>query len=137
MELTLNEQPGPLHVLAALDIVVLVMVLGFVMGGMAHRAGVPVRMAGSSFRVAAETEAAVLTVKGTTDPVFYLDGSRVGEGSLPGLLRHRRDTGGLRMVLLRADVSLPATVQRRLSELVLAENLECVWLAEPEAEWEK
>ncbi|MEM9081510.1 MAG: biopolymer transporter ExbD [Verrucomicrobiota bacterium] len=132
VELTLDEKPGPLHVMAAVDIIVLVMVLGFVVTGLAHRAGIEVNLASSAFRVAADTESVVLTVKGATEPVFYVDALRVEEEGLVEVLRRKRDEEGASQVLLQADVRLPAAFQRRLSELILAEGLDCVWVAEPE-----
>lgn len=131
VELTLDEKPGPLHLLAGVDIIVLIMLLGFVVTGMGHRAGVPVRLAESAFRVAADVEAAVLTVKGGLEPVLYVDGKRVEEEELAEVLGELRDRDGKRMILVRADARIPAALQIGLGELILGEGLECVWLGEP------
>lgn len=129
--LSIDEKPGALHVFAALDIIVLVMLLGFVATTLVHRAGVTVAMPNSEVRFRASDDAVVLTIKGAVDPVFYLGPKRVAEDRLVESLRNLRDQKGVRMILIRADSRLPATWQRRLSVLVLSEGLECGLLAEP------
>ncbi|MBK1835393.1 ExbD/TolR family protein [Roseibacillus ishigakijimensis] len=131
VSLTLDEKPGPLHALAALDIVVLVMLLGFVAGTLVHQAGVVVELPRSDSRFAVPEESLVLTVKGVIEPSFYVGAKRISRAELPGYLERRRDEEGLRMVLIRADRRLPATFASQLSELILKEDLECAWVGEP------
>lgn len=131
VSLTLDEKPGPLHAFAALDILVLIMLLGFVASSLVHRSGLAVSLPQSEIQFPAANEALVLTVKGTIEPVFYLGSRPIGESDLIATLRDQRDSEGLRMVLLRADRRMPAAWQARLSELILKEGLDCGWLAEP------
>jgi hypothetical protein len=133
VELTIKDKPGPLHAFAALDILVLIMLLGFVASTLVHRAGITVTIpeSGARFAALSEGETVVLTMKGAVEPVFYLGAERVAEEQLIASLRRLRDDDGVRMVLLRADARLPAMWQERLSEMVLAEGLKCGWLAEP------
>ncbi|GHC55444.1 ExbD/TolR family protein [Roseibacillus persicicus] len=131
VSLTIDENPGPLHALAVLDILVLIMLLGFVSATLVHRAGVAVQLPQSQTRFPADNEALVLTVKGALEPVVYLGSRPIAEEELIGTLRRKRDEEGLRMVLLRSDRRLPAMMQLRLSEIIVAEGLDCGWLAEP------
>lgn len=131
VSLTIDENPGPLHALAVLDILVLIMLLGFVASTLVHRAGVAVQLPQSQTRFPADNEALVLTVKGSTEPVFYIGSRPIAEEELIGTLQRKRDEEGLRMVLLRSDRRLPAIWERRLSEIILSEGLDCGWLAEP------
>lgn len=131
VSLSIDEKPGALHVFAALDIIVLMMMLAFVVTTVVHRAGVVVSMPTSEVRFRADNEAAVLTVKGAVEPVFYLGSRRIAEEDLIANLRQLRDEQGVRMILLRADARLPAALQRRLSVLILSEGLECGVLGEP------
>ncbi len=131
VSLTIDEKPGALHAFAALDILVLIMLLGFVATTLVHRAGVAVQLPTSETKFPVANEALVLTVKGAVEPVFYIGSRLVSEKDLVSTLRRKRDEEGLRMVLLRADSRLPATWERRLSEIILSEGLECGWLAEP------
>lgn len=133
VSLSIDEKPGALHVFAALDIIVLLMVLAFVATHLSHRAGVSITLPRSSVRFASDSEALVLTVKGAADPVYYIGAFRVEKGELVENLRRRRDEEGLRTVLLRADARLPHSALLSLSSLVLAEGLECDFLAEPSA----
>ena len=130
VELSLDEKAGPLPVLAAIDIVVLILVLGFVITGIAHRSGLPVTLGLSQFRVAVDQESVVLTVKGAAEPVLYSDSKPVEEGDLAVSLRTLRTEEGIQMVVVKGDLRLSAQAQSRFSELVLNEGLECVWLAE-------
>lgn len=107
------------------------MLLGFVSAGLVHRSGVAVTLPQSETKFPAPNEALVLTVKGAVEPVYYLGSRSVSEKELIASLRRKRDEEGLRMVLLRADRRLPATLQLRLSEMILREGLECGLLAEP------
>jgi biopolymer transport protein ExbD len=131
VSLTIDEKSGPLHAFAALDILVLIMLLGFVASSLVHRSGVAVQLPQSETKFPAANEALVLTVKGTIKPVFYMGARPIGEADLVETLQRKRDEEGLRMVLLRADRRMPVTWQARLSELVLSEGLDCGWLAEP------
>lgn len=131
VSLTIDENPGPLHALAVLDILVLIMLLGFVSATLVHRAGVAVQLPQSQTRFPADNEALVLTVKGALEPVVYLGSRPIAEEELIGTLRRKRDEEGLRMVLLRSDRRLPAMMQLRLSEIIVGEGLDCGWLAEP------
>ena len=130
VELTLDEKAGPIPILATLDIVILILVLGFVVSGLAHRPGLAVTMGLSHFRASAAEESVVLTIKGAVEPVLYLDSRPVQEAQLAKELVQLRDQGGIRMVLVKGDVRLAAQVQNRLSELILSQGLECVWIAE-------
>lgn len=131
VSLTVDESPGALHVFAALDIIVLIMLLGLVSASLIHRSGVEVELPRSATKFPSDSEALVLTVKGTEEPIFYIGTRIIEEEDLLQSLRLKRDEEGLRMVLLRADARLPATWQRRLSEMILSEDLRCGWLAEP------
>lgn len=133
VSLSIDEKPGALHIFAALDIIVLLMVLSFVSTHLSHRAGVTVALPKSNVRFSSETEALVLTVKGAADPVYYIGSFRIDESELIEALRRRRDEEGLRTVLVRADARLPHSALLRLSEVVLGVGLECGLLAEPSA----
>lgn len=130
VELTVDEKAGPLPILATIDIVVLILVLGFVVTGLAHKSGLPVTLGLSQYRVAIEEESVVLTVKGSAEPMLYLDSLPVGEGELASRLSELSREEGIRMVVVKGDMRLAAHVQNRLSEVILNTGLECVWLAE-------
>ena len=133
VSLTLDEKAGPLHAFAALDILVLIMLLGFVSSTLVHRSGVAVQLAQSETKFPVASESLVLTVKGAVEPVFYIGARPVGEADLISTLQRKRDEEGLRMVLLRADRRLPATWERRLSEIILSEGLDLslIHISEP------
>lgn len=131
VSLTLDEKSGPMHAFAALDILVLIMLLGFVASSLVHRSGIAVQLPTSETKFPVASEALVLTVKGAVEPAFYIGSRPIGEEDLISTLQRKRDEEGLRMVLLRADRRLPATWERRLSEIILNEGLDCGWLAEP------
>ena len=131
VSLTLDEKPGPLHAFAALDILVLIMLLGFVSTSLVNRSGVAVTLPQSETKFAAVGEALVLTVKGSSNPSYYVGPRPVTEKELIETLRRKRDEEGLRMVLLRADRRLSSEVQVQLSGLILREGLECGLLTNP------
>lgn len=120
-----------MHAFAALDILTLLMWLGFASAALLHLPGVAVELARSETRFAAPNERVILTVKGAVDPSFYIGSRPIGEEDLVETLRRKRDEEGLRMVILRADRRLPATWERRLTEIILSEGLDCGWWAEP------
>ena len=132
VSLTLDEKPGPLHAFAALDILVLIMLLGFVVSTLVHRSGVVVGLPESANKFVAPNEAIVLTVKGAVDPVLYIGSRPVAVSELASILRRKRDEEGLRMVLLKADRRVPSDWLQRLMVIVSSEGLDCGWLAEPE-----
>jgi len=131
VSLSIDEKPGALHVFAALDIIVLIMVLAFVGTYLTHRSGVEVTLPLSEARFAADHEALVLTMKGSVEPVYYIGSVRIEESDLLQEIQRKRDESGLQMVLIRADVRVPASWRDRLSRMILNEGLRCGWLAEP------
>lgn len=131
VSLSLDEKAIPLHAFAALDILVLLMWLGFASSSVVHLSGVAVELPLSDTKFAAPNERLILTVKGTITPSFYIGPDPIEEAELVETLRRKRDEEGLRMVVLRADRRLPTEWERRLSEIILNEHLECGWLAEP------
>lgn len=130
VELTLEEKAGPLPMLATIDIVVLIMMLGFVVTSLAHHSGLPVTLGLSQYRVAVKEESVVLSVKGSVEPVLYLDSRPIEEEDLGRTLLELREQEGVRMVVVKGDLRLAAHTQNRLSERVLNAGLECVWLAD-------
>lgn len=131
VSLTIDEKPGPLHAFAALDILVIIMLLGFVAGGLVHRSGVAVALPQSATKFPVANESLVLTVKGAVKPVFYVGSRPMAKDELISTLRRRRDEEGLRMVLVRADRRLTVTRLSEVSQVILSEGLECMWLGEP------
>lgn len=120
-----------MHAFAALDIIVILMWMGLVSSSLVHFSGVAVELPRSETKFAAPNERLVLTVKGAIDPSFYIGSRPIAEAELVETLRNKRDQEGLRMVILRADRRLPATWERRLTEIILSEGLDCGWWAEP------
>ena len=120
-----------MHAFAAFDILVLLMWMGLVSSSLVHFSGVAVELPRSETKFAAPNERLILTVKGAIDPSFYIGSKPISEADLVETLRTKRDAEGLRMVILRADRRLPATWERRLTEIILSEGLDCGWWAEP------
>lgn len=131
VSLTLDEKAGPMHAFAALDILVLLMWLGFVSSSLVHLSGVSIELPRSETKFAAPNERVILTVKGAIEPSFYLGSRPVTEEELVEALRRKRDEEGLRMVVLRADRRSPAVWVQRLSEIILREGLDFGWSGEP------
>ena len=131
VSLTIDEKVLPLHAFAAVDILTLLMWLGFASSAVVHLPGIAVELPESETRFAVPNERLVLTVKGAIEPSLYIGSTPIAEEDLVSTLRRRRDEDGLRMVILRADRRLPATWERRLSEIILSEGLDCGWWAEP------
>ena len=91
VSLSLDEKPGPLHAFAALDILVLIMLLGFVASTLVHRSGVAVSLPESATKFVAPNEALVLTVKGAVEPVLYIGSRPIVTNELVSTLKRKRD----------------------------------------------
>ena len=131
MSLSLDEKSGALQAFAALDILVLVMLLGFVANSLVHRAGLEVEMPQTAAKFQVPNERIILTVKGAAEPVYYLDSKPLAKGELVTALRRKRDEEGVRMVVVEADRRLPSMWLLRISGVIQAEGLDCGWLGEP------
>ena len=131
VSLTVDEKVMPMHAFAAIDILILLMWLGFASASVVHLPGVAVELSRSETRFAVPNERLVLTVKGAVEPSFYIGAKPIAESELVQTLRRKRDEEGLRMVVVRADRRLPATWLKRLSGIILNEGLDCGWLSEP------
>ena len=123
VELSLPERPAAVHLLAVLDILVLLLVFFVLITSITQEAGVSVGLAESGYRLRSYGKPVVVTARGGIRPVVYVGQNRVDLDDLAVALRAEADSSGAESMFLRADEMLPVAIERRIIEVGLSEGL--------------
>lgn len=134
-ELTLPERPAAVHLLAVLDILVLLLVFFVLLTSLAQEAGVTVRPPVSSFRLKSYGERIVVTVRmGGAEPIVYVGPQRFSFGDFEGALVAAAEEKDVETMFLNADETLPYGVAREIQEIGLGLGLNVVLIGRPGGE---
>ncbi|NNC89434.1 MAG: hypothetical protein HKN82_13330 [Akkermansiaceae bacterium] len=102
-ELTLPERPSALHLLAVLDVLVLMLVLFLLVTSVSQEAGFPVDLAESQFRLGNVGKPVLVTARGGAHPVISVGRERGSMADLEANLEAARVETGADSVLIEAD----------------------------------
>jgi len=122
-ELTLPERPAAVHLLAVLDVLVLVVVFFVLLTSVTQEAGVSVGLAETGYRLESYRKPIVVTARGGPRPVVYVGQDRVLLEDLSEELRKVVEATGAESMFLRADEMLPVGVEREVVEAGLRQGL--------------
>ena len=122
-ELTLPERPAAVHLLAVLDILVLLLVFFVLLTSVSQEAGISVRMPESSYRLRSYGEPIVVTARGGPVPAIYVGHERVEMEDLEAALIASAERSGADTMFLYADEMLPHGIGARIVETGLGIDL--------------
>lgn len=119
-ELTLPERPAIVHLLAVLDVLVLLLVFFMLITNVAREAGVSaVELSPTQFRLPHYGSKVVVTAKGGAVPVLHVGLQRVQMDELEGALQRAVDESGAEAILLMSDRMLPVGVEWKIREAAM------------------
>ena len=123
-QLTVPERPAVVHLLAILDVLVLLLVFFVVITNVAREAGVSVvSLPGSEFRLRQYGPKVVVTARGGAVPSVYVNLKRVQMEGFDEALQAAVNENGAETMLLLADKMLPVAMERRIIEVGLQQEL--------------
>lgn len=122
-ELTLPERPATVHLLAVLDVLVLMLVFFVLLTSVTQEAGVSVGLPETEYRLKSYGRPVVVTARGGSRPVVYIGQQRTTMEELDEVLRKSVEASGAESMLLNADELLPVGVERALIEAGLRQGL--------------
>lgn len=122
-ELTLPERPATVHLLAVLDVLVLMLVFFVLLTSVTQEAGVSVGLAETGYRLKSYGKPIVVTARGGARPVVYVGQQRVTMEALDEELEKAVEASGAESMFLRADELLPVGVERAVIEAGLRQGL--------------
>lgn len=115
--LTLPERPVVVHLLAVLDVLVLLLVFFVLITSVAQETGVSVvDLPAGEFRLRNYGPKVVVTARGGAIPAVYVGLQRVALDDLESVLQASANEVGAETLLLLADKMLPVAVERRIIE---------------------
>lgn len=123
-ELTLPERPATVHLLAVLDVLVLMLVFFVLLTSITQEAGVSVGLAETGFRLKNYEEPIVVTARGAVHPVLYVNTQSVSLEGFPEALRKAVEETGSESMFVRADERLPVGIERQIIEAGLKQGLD-------------
>lgn len=117
-KLTLPERPAIVHLLAVLDVLVLLLVFFVLITNVEREAGVSVvSLPESNFRLPHYGPRVVVTARSGPIPMIYVGLKRVALEELEEELKRSAEEAGAETVLLLADRMLPVAVERQIIEV--------------------
>lgn len=122
-ELTVPERPATVHLLAVLDVLVLMLVFFVLLTSVTQEAGVSVGLAETGYRLKSYGKPVVVTARGGATPVVYVQQKRVMMDDLEEELRIATEVTGAESMFLKADQLLPVGVERKIIEAGLRQGL--------------
>jgi biopolymer transport protein ExbD len=119
-ELTLPDRPAIVHLLAVLDVLVLLLVFFVLITHVAREAGVSaVRMSPSEYRLPDDGATVVVTAQGGASPILHVGLERVQMKDFSEVLKRTAEQTKAETVLLMSDELLPVGIERQISEVGL------------------
>lgn len=116
--LTVPERPTIMHLLAVVDVLVLLLVFFVLITNVARETGVSVvSLPEGDYRLRQYGPKVVVTARGGAVPTIYVGLKRVPLDDLEDALRQAAEESGAETVLLLADRMLPVAVERRIIEV--------------------
>lgn len=129
-ELTLPERPAVVHLLAVLDVLVLLLVFFVLVSNVARESGVAViNLPESEYRLRQFGPKVVVTARGGAFPSISVGLKRVKMEGLEAALKSAAAEAGAETVLLVADQMLPVDVERRIIDVGLKLDLNVMLVA--------
>jgi biopolymer transport protein ExbD len=122
-ELTLPERPAAVHLLAVLDILVLLLVFFVLLTSISQEAGISVRLPESSYRLRSYGQPIVVTARGGPVPAIYVGQERIEMEDLEAALIASAERSGTDTMFLYADEMLPHGIGARIVETGLGIDL--------------
>jgi biopolymer transport protein ExbD len=117
-KLTVPERPAIVHLLAILDVLVLLLIFFVLITNVAREAGVAVvNLPESENRLRQYGPKVVVTARGGAVPSIYVGLKRIQLEDLEETLKASAEDAGAETVLLLADRMLPVAVERRIIEV--------------------
>lgn len=134
LEMTLRERPGFLHAVPLFNLFALLLVLLSLSPALVQQAGISVELPPSQFQMERFSDTLVVTLAaGPASPLLYLGREQISRQALGQRLDKLRENGATpkTCILLQVDASVAVSVEREISEFLLAKGFRVALVGHP------